>query len=178
MTIIKGVERETVKEVNKMMYTEFNIIMASLHRNYKEVSVRLYRDVVEPMYMSTNISKTDFCEMLNIKALEKQDNIRCIKLLEKEIKSAVFQFNQNVINGKKFVFNKVDIDWEVIELIDGSVKPEMNNYQLEYVINRMLYVLFEKQGRKDPSDYILEKVDGMISHVRILNNGSEENMVL
>lgn len=160
-----------------MMYTEFNAIMASLHKNYKEISVGLYHDVVEPMYMATNISKYDFCEMLNAKALNKQDNTRAINLLDKEIKSAVFQFNQNVMNGKKFVFNKVDIDWEAIELIGGSVKSELNNHQLEYVINRMLYVLFEKQGRKDPSDYILEKVDGMISHVRILNNGISETMI-
>ena len=160
-----------------MMYSEFNQIMHELHRNYKDVSIRYYNDFIEPMYMNSNSAKREFCELLNIKVMANQDAARMMKLLETEIRSAAYQFNQFVITHRMFTINKVKLDWEVIEFLGESHKSDLNCYQLECLINRMLCKLFEMRGRENVNNYILEKSDGLISRVRVLDNGDSEVIV-
>ena len=50
-----------------MMYTEF-LNLAKVTEN--DVSFDTYQNIIEPMYMATNLNKIDFIKMLNIKAIK------------------------------------------------------------------------------------------------------------
>lgn len=52
--------------INTMMQREFEEIAGY------EVTAETYDKIIEPMYMSTNLSKTEFVKLLNRKALEKK----------------------------------------------------------------------------------------------------------
>ena len=50
-----------------MMYTEF-LNLAKVTEN--DISFDTYRNIIEPMYMATDMNKYEFVEMLNIKAIK------------------------------------------------------------------------------------------------------------
>ena len=63
-----------------MMYTEF-LNLAKVTED--DISLATYQNIIEPMYMATNIDKRDFVKTLNIKAIK--DMYPNVNKTEKEL---------------------------------------------------------------------------------------------
>lgn len=73
-----------------MMYSEF-IELANISED--KLTYKTYSEVIEPMYMNTNLSKQDFVKLINIDTLVRlYDNPYSVK------KTIVKEFNQGIKN--------------------------------------------------------------------------------
>ena len=73
-----------------MMYSEF-IELANIPED--KLTYKTYSEVIEPMYMNTNLSKQDFVKLININTLvENYDNPYSVK------KTIVKEFSQGIKN--------------------------------------------------------------------------------